>query len=192
MEKSFYSIYKTFFKIGLLLLGGGYVILPLLQSEIVDKKHWINSDELCDFYALSQSISGVIAVNTALFVGYKLNKNKGAVAALMGVVTPAFLIILIIAKMFQQITSINFLQEMFVGINIAVIMLLYLSVKEMWAKSVVDLFTVCMFFGALILSVFFNISPALIVVFSIICGILYKIRDDKMKRKKFVGEDRKC
>ena len=73
MEKSFYTIFKTFFKVGTLLLGGGYVILPLLQSELVDKKHWLNEDELFEYYALSQSVPGIIAANTSIFTGYKLN-----------------------------------------------------------------------------------------------------------------------
>ena len=71
MEKTLYQIFKTFFKVGTLLLGGGYVILPLLQSELVDKKQWIDDDELCEYYALGQSVPGIIAANTAIFVGYK-------------------------------------------------------------------------------------------------------------------------
>ena len=77
MEKTLYQIFKTFFKVGTLLLGGGYVILPLLQAELVDKKKWITDDELCEFYALGQSIPGIIAANISLFVGYKLRRTMG-------------------------------------------------------------------------------------------------------------------
>ena len=89
MEKTLYQIFKTFFKVGTLLLGGGYVILPLLQSELVEKKNWINDDELCEYYALSQSIPGLIAANLSIFVGYKLRKTAGAIAAITGIILPA-------------------------------------------------------------------------------------------------------
>src|SRR5699024_7914532 len=91
MEKTFWNIYKTFFKVGTLLLGGGYVILPLLQSELDDKKGWSNHDELCEYYALGQSLPGIIAANMSMFVGYKLLGQKGAVAAVTGIITPAFI-----------------------------------------------------------------------------------------------------
>ncbi len=94
MEKTLYQIFKTFFKVGTLLLGGGYVILPLLQSELVDKKNWINDDELCEYYALSQTVPGIIAANISIFAGYKLRGTAGAIAALMGIVTPAFVAII--------------------------------------------------------------------------------------------------
>ena len=87
MEKTFWNIYKTFFKVGTLLLGGGYVILPLLQSELVDKKGWSNQDELCEYYALGQSLPGIIAANMSMFVGYKLLGQKGAFAAAAGIIS---------------------------------------------------------------------------------------------------------
>lgn len=92
MEKTFWNIYKTFFKVGTLLLGGGYVILPLLQSELIEKRNWIDNEELCEFYALSQSIPGLIAANVSIFVGYKLKRTYGALAAISGMVTPAFFV----------------------------------------------------------------------------------------------------
>ena len=82
MDKSFFSIFKTFFKVGTLLLGGGYEILPLLTSELTDKKGWLTSDELCEYYAISTSLPGVIAINTAIFTGRKLAGFKGEIAAI--------------------------------------------------------------------------------------------------------------
>ena len=74
MDKSCWNIYKIFFKIGTLLLGGGYVILPLLQSELIEKRDWITDDELCEYYALSQSLPGLIAANVSIFTGFKLGR----------------------------------------------------------------------------------------------------------------------
>ena len=102
MEKTFWNIYKTFFKVGTLLLGGGYVILPLLQCELVEKRAWIDSNELCEYYALGQSVPGIIAANMSIFVGYKLSGQKGAFAAATGIVTPAFIAIILIAKIMEE------------------------------------------------------------------------------------------
>ena len=103
MEKNLYNIYKTFFKIGMLLLGGGYVILPLLQSELVEKRSWITGDEVAEYYALSQSIPGLIAANISIFTGYKLQGISGALAAIGGVITPAFLAIVVLARVLEEI-----------------------------------------------------------------------------------------
>lgn len=174
MDKSFYAIFKTFFKVGTLLLGGGYVILPLLQAELVDKKGWIDSDGLCEYYALGQSVPGIIAANMSIFVGYKLRGQVGALAAVLGIVTPAFLAIILVATMLEEIVHLSFIQSIFWGVGIGVILLVYLATKEMWNKSIVDKFTCIVFFAAFILSTCFHVSPAFIIVLSILAGILYK------------------
>ena len=171
MEKTFYNIFKTFFKVGTLLLGGGYVILPLLQSELVEKREWINEDELCEYYALGQSVPGVIAANTAVFVGYKLNKITGAIAALSGMTLPAFASILIMAKIMDEIVHLQFIKSIFWGVGIGVLVLIYLAVKEMWKKSIVDRLSCWIFFIAFILSAGFKAPPAAVIILSIFMGI---------------------
>lgn len=172
MEKSFWNIYKTFFKVGTLLLGGGYVILPLLQCEIVEKKKWISDEELCEYYALGQSIPGIIAANVALFTGFRLLKERGAFAALFGVITPAFLAIVLIAKILEELVKLPFVESIFWGVGIGVILLLSLSVKEMWAKSIVDKFTAAIFILIFVLSGFFKVSPIILIIGSVLCGII--------------------
>ena len=167
-------------------MGGGYVILPLLQSELVEKKKWINSDELCEYYALAQSIPGIIAANTSIFVGYKLKKQLGAIAAILGIITPAFLSIIVLASLLREIVQYNFIQSIFWGVGIGVIILLFLAVKEMWAKSITDRFTCVVFLAAFILSANFKISPAIIIVLAIISGIIYK---EKYEKNILRGED---
>lgn len=174
MDKSFYTIFKTFFKVGTMLLGGGYVILPLLQNELVDKKGWINSDELCEYYALGQSVPGIIAANLSIFVGYKLKGQIGALAAVLGIVLPAFLAIILLATMLEQIVHFKFIQSIFWGVGIGVILLLYLATKEMWGRSVVDKFTCVIFLTAFIMSACFHISPAYIIILAIFAGIIYR------------------
>ena len=171
MEKTFYNIFKTFFKVGTLLLGGGYVILPLLQSELVDKRDWVDNEELCEYYALGQSVPGVIAVNMSAFVGYKLLGFWGSVEAMFGIVLPSFLAIVIIARMLDEIVGLKFIQSIFWGVGIGVLMLIFLAVKEMWMKSIVDKYTSWVFFFVFILSACCKVSPGILIVAAIFLGI---------------------
>ena len=188
MEKSFYSIFKTFFKVGTLLLGGGYVILPLLTSELVDKKHWITSDELCEFYALGASLPGIIAVNTAIFTGRKLLGRKGAIAATIGVVMPAFLAIVLLASILSEIVNKPTVQHIFWGVGIGVIVLLFLAVKEMWKKCVVDKFSVVVYAICLILAFLRLIPLSLIVILALISAIVFQRFEHKKNAQKIAQQ----
>ena len=178
MQKSIWNIFKTFFKIGTLLLGGGYVILPLLQSEIAEKKGWVTADDIIEYYALSQSLPGIIAANISIFVGHKLMGIRGAVAALTGVIMPAFLAIVLIANILAELVGKHSVQSIFAGVAVGVVVLILLNIKEMWTRSVVDKFTAFIFIIVLILA-YFKISPALIITGSIMLGVLYRILNPK-------------
>lgn len=191
MEKSFWSIFKTFFKVGTLLLGGGYVILPLLTSELVEKKHWITSDELCEFYALGASLPGIIAANTAIFTGRKLLGRKGAISATIGVVLPSFLAIVLLASILSEIVDKPSVQHIFWGVGIGVITLLFLAVKEMWTKCVVDKFSICVYSVCLILTFTRVIPLSLIVILALVSGIIFQRIEDKKNLKNNKG-DEKC
>ena len=184
MNKSCYGIFKTFFKVGMLLLGGGYVILPLLTHELVDKKQWITSDELCEYYALSSSLPGVIAVNTAVFTGNKLLGFRGALSAIKGMVLPAFLTILLLASILSTVVGYPIVQHIFWGVGIAVIALIFMAIKEMWTKAIVDKFSVAIYIGSLILALTGKISLAIIIIGAVIFGIIYQVWEDKQKGRK--------
>ena len=180
MNKSFFEIYKTFFKIGTLLLGGGYVILPLLQSELAEKKQWITHNELCEYYALSSSLPGVIAINISAFTGNKLAGIKGALAAIFGTITPAFLAIILLASILNEIVHLKTVQNIFWGVGIGIITLLFLAVKEMWNKCIIDKSTTIIYIICLIIALSGKISPAWIIVFSILISIIYtKIKEER-------------
>ena len=172
MEKSIYTIFKTFFKVGTLLLGGGYVILPLLTSELVEKKKWITSDELCEYYAIGASLPGIIAANTAIFTGRKLLGTAGAIAAIVGMILPAFLAIVLLASILAELIAKPSVQHIFWGVGIGVIVLLFLAVKEMWSKSVVDKFSIAIYIGSLILALYGKVSLSLIIIGAVIAGII--------------------
>ena len=174
MQKSLWNIFKTFFKIGTLLLGGGYVILPLLQSEVANKKGWTTTDELVEFYAISQSLPGIIAANISIFVGYKLMKIPGAIAALAGVIAPAFLAIVLIANILTELVGLKSVNNIFAGVAVGVVVLVILTIKEMWEKSVVDNFSKILFLAALILACL-KVSPVVIIIGSVIAGIVYRL-----------------
>ena len=157
-----------------MLLGGGYVILPLLQSEIADKKGWATTEDLCEYYAISQSLPGVIAANVSIFVGYNLLKSRGAVSALAGLIMPAFLAIILISNMLARIVNYPITQSIFAGVGVGVVVLVILTVKEMWGKSIVDEFTLFVFAYALI-GALAHLSPVLVVLSSVFMGIIYRM-----------------
>lgn len=190
MEKNCYTIFKTFFKVGTLLLGGGYVILPLLTSELVEKKQWITTDELCEFYAIGASLPGIIAANTAIFTGRKLLRTKGAVAATVGMVLPAFLAIVLLATILSEIINFPTTQHIFWGVGIGVIVLLFLAVKEMWKKSVNDKFTLTVYIVCTIIALTRKVPLALIIIGALICGIVWQKIEDKQKLKTENAEEK--
>lgn len=162
-------------------MGGGYVILPLLSAELVDKKHWITSEELTEFYALSSSLPGVIAINTSIFTGRKLAGSKGAIAAILGIVLPSFLAIVILATALNKIIHFKCIQDLFWGVGIGVITLLFLAVKEMWNKCITDKFSTIIYLGCLFTALVSKISPAWIVITALILGIIYQKYEDKQE-----------
>ena len=177
------DIYKRFFKIGTLLLGGGYVILPLLQAEIGAHYQEITDDDICEYYAISQSLPGLIAINTAVFVGYKLARTKGAIAAISGIVTPAFLAIILLANLLAQIVDIPIIQSIFASIGIGVLALLFQAIREMWPKSIIDKTSLIIFFAAFSALLIFKIPAIQIVIGGIILGIILGY-PKTLKRKK--------
>ena len=173
------NIFKAFFEIGLILLGGGYVIVPVMEEILIKKRGWITSDELVDFYCVSQCLPGIIAINTSILVGNKLMKLKGAIIALLGLALSPVVSIIIIAKFINYIIKIPFIESIFWGVNIAVIILIYLALKEMWQKSMNDIFCYIWFLIILVLSIL-KVNPATLIILSIVLGfVIQKIKDSK-------------
>lgn len=172
-KPSLTEIYKIYFLIGIQLLGGGYVILPLLQKYLVEERKWLTEEELIDYFAVSQCIPGIIAGNIAMFSGYKARKSLGALTAILGLITPAFFTILILANILINITDNKIVQNAFWGIRISVIVLILITVREMWNKSVNSKFTYSLFFIILILLLILPVSPTIIIIISALTALLY-------------------
>lgn len=118
------TMFGSFFKIGLFTFGGGYAMVPIIQREVIDRRGWINRDEFVELLTLAQSAPGPIALNTSVFVGYKMRGYAGALAALLGVVVPAFTVILIVAIYFAQFRENVYVNAAFKGMRPAVVALI--------------------------------------------------------------------
>lgn len=171
-----FSLFSTFFRIGGLTFGGGYAMLPMLEKEVVDEKKWATSEELLDYYAVGQATPGIIAVNTATFVGYKVKGILGALFATAGVVFPSLVIIIIIATCLQNFAKYEIVQHAFSGIRVAVAVLIIDAIVKLWKNSVIDKIGILIFIVTFILGAFFNISPIYIVIASAILGFILKFR----------------
>lgn len=174
-----YSIFKRFFKIGTLLLGGGYVILPLLKAEIAEKFEEITDDDIYEYFALAQCMPGVIAVNIAGLTGYKLSGLKGAICAVTALILPAFWAIILLANIILNIAHLPAVESIFTGVGIGVLALIFQAINEMREKSVTDKFSLIVFLCSFIALMGFKISPVYVVILGIIAGIfigLYKVK----------------
>lgn len=134
--KELFDLFWTFCKIGALTFGGGYAMLPLIQREIVENKKWSTEKEILDYYAVGQCTPGVIAVNTATFIGYKLRGIIGGIVATLGVIFPSIVIILIIATFLQNFADLAIVQSAFAGIRVAVVALIITTVVKLIKSSI--------------------------------------------------------
>ena len=170
------DLFCAFFRIGLFTFGGGYAMLPLLQREIVEKKKWATEEEMLDYFAVGQCTPGVIAVNTATFVGFKEKKLSGAIFATLGIVSPSLVIITVIAALLSNFAHIAAVQNAFAGIRVAVCVLILNSIVKLWKKSVVDKLTFAVFLAVFIGSVLLShVSPVMFIVAAAVLGIVVRV-----------------
>lgn len=178
--KEILQYYIVFFKIGLLTIGGGYAMLPMIEKkEIVEKHKWSTDEEVMNSYALAQSIPGVIAVNTATLLGIRLKGFWGAVAASLGVISPSLIIITIIAIFFNKFREVSEVANAFRGIRIAVLALLILSVYKMIKKIVHDIWGILLAILSFICVMIVGISPVWVIIGATVLSITIYYRKEK-------------
>ena len=173
--KELIELFLAFARIGGLTFGGGYAMLPMLQREAVEKKGWVTEEELMDYYAVGQCIPGVIAVNTAVFIGTKAKGLAGAIAASLGVISPSLVIIVAIAAFIQSFSELEIVQNAFAGIRVGVCVLILSAVLKLFKKAIIDKFTFGLFATVFALSVFTDISPIAFVILSAAAGIIVHV-----------------
>lgn len=171
---SLLKLFLIFVKIGAILLGGGYVILPIVTSEFVDKRNLISHDDLIDYFALSQSLPGIIAANISMFIGYKLRGKTGAVVAMFGVIAVPIACIVLLASILSSLTDNSIVNGALWGVGISVIALIMLTVREMWQKSERNGFFYAIFVSALLALLIFKLSPIETIILFTIIGVIYK------------------
>lgn len=174
--KLLFSLFLAFAKVGVMTFGGGYAMLPILQREIVQNKGWASETELTDYFAIGQCTPGIIAVNTATFVGLKQSGFWGAIFATCGIVFPSLIIITALAGVISTVSHLPVVINAFAGINVCVGVLILNSVKKLFKKSAVDLFSGGIFLIVVGFSLFSDLSPVIFVILSGIFGILYTER----------------
>ena len=169
------DLFLTFARIGGLTFGGGYAMLPILQREVVEKRHWATEEELMDYYAIGQCTPGIIAVNTATFVGQGLAGSIGGIVATLGVVFPSLIIITVIAAFIQNFAHLAIVQNAFAGI------LIFNAVVKLWKKAVVDNPTLVICLLVILGSALTEFSPIVFVILAAAAGIILKNKEAASK-----------
>lgn len=167
------ELFIAFAKVGVMTFGGGYAMIPILERELVDKKGWTTGEELMDYYAVGQCTPGIIALNTASFIGVKKGGVAGAVAASLGMLFPSVVIICAIAGLLTNFSSLPVVKSAFAGIRVCVCVLIFNAVVKLWKKAVVDKATLVLCLAVFLISVFFDVSPVLFVLLCAFAGIIF-------------------
>ena len=170
--KELLNIYTIFFRMGAFTFGGGYAMLPIIQEEIVNKRSWATNAEIIDYYAIGQCTPGIIAINTATFIGYKRRGIIGAIVATLGMVSPSLIILTIISSFLKGFEDYVLVQHAFNGIQVVVVALITVAVINMFKQSVKDKCGKIIFLAAFIIIGFLKLSPIIVIVSSALIGVL--------------------
>lgn len=168
----------SFAKVGTFVVGGGYSMVPFMQNEIVEYRKWITDDEMLDCMAIGQSLPGVITINTTTLIGYRVAGVAGAICSTIGIVFPAFLIIVIFAAVFKTLQNMEVVQNAMSGIRAAVIGMILFSVQKMLKVSVKEKIQISIFILVFILLLFTKVSPLILIILSGFAGYIYKKKFD--------------
>ena len=180
--KIVWQLFITFFKIGAFTLGGGYAMLSMVEKAVVDQKKWIASDEFWDLIAIVQSLPGVFAVNTALYVGHKIAGRKGAAAAMLGAIIPSIVIILLLATIFKEYRDLPVVERIFKGIRPCVVALILAPSLRMIKSAKINWKTVIIPMATVALIWWLKVSPAWVILAAIAGSAIYAIvMERKMK-----------
>ena len=171
--KLLWELYRTFFVIGAMTFGGGYAMLPMLEREIVGKHKWSTQEEILDYFAIGQCTPGIIAVNTATFVGYKQKGAAGGIFATLGVISPSLVIIVAIAMVLENFMHIAAVQHAFAGIRVAVCALIVASVVKLFKSNVKKHWHIALAACAFMVVALLNLSPVWVVVACVVLSLIF-------------------
>lgn len=173
--KKVFELFFSFFKIGAFTIGGGYAMLSMVEKAVVDQKKWIPNDEFWDMIAVIQSLPGVFAVNTALYVGHRVAGKKGAFAAMLGAIIPSITIILLLATVFQEFRDNPVVERIFKGIRPCVVALILAPSLRMIKSAKVNWKTAVIPIAAVFLIWWCKVSPAYVILAAIAGSVIYAV-----------------
>ena len=178
------ELFFAFFRTGIFTFGGGLAMMPMLQKELIEKKHWLTEEDLIDYYAIGQSTPGIIAVNVATFVGYRQAGILGAIVATLGIISPSIIIITILAGTINSISEYPRVQAALKGINVAVAALLTTVIIKFAKKTIKNVWNVLYMLVAFVCIFFFKVPSFIIIIVAITLGCLNVVRLNKKEEKK--------
>ncbi|MCD8302532.1 MAG: chromate transporter [Prevotellaceae bacterium] len=160
----YFDLISTFFRIGLFTIGGGYAMIPLIQQKVVEEKRWVSEAELMDLMAVAQSCPGIFAINISIFIGYKTRGVRGAILCALGTALPSFIIILLIALLFQHFREYTVVERMFRGIRPAVVALIAAPVFKMAKTAKVNRYTIWIPIASALLIWLLGFNPVYVII----------------------------
>lgn len=170
-EKVF-QLFWSFFKIGPVTFGGGYAMIPLIEKEVVQKKHWVKSEDLTDVFAIAGTIPGAIAVNAATFIGHRIAGIRGAVAATIGTLLPTFMIVLVLCGVLSTFQNNPYVESAFFGIRAATVALIVYAGIKIARTSLLDKATFTLAVTMIVAMLMFHWHPIIVIFLGAFLGIL--------------------
>ena len=177
--KVLWDLFRAFFTIGAMTFGGGYAMLPMLEREIVNKHKWATQEELLNYFAIGQCTPGIIAVNTATFVGYKVKGVIGGIAGTLGVIAPSIVIITVIAMVLENFMDIAWVQNAFAGIRVAVCALITASVVKLFKSNVKKYWHIALAVAGFVVVALLKLSPVYVVVACAVLSFIFGKKEAK-------------
>ncbi|MBQ6248961.1 MAG: chromate transporter [Oscillospiraceae bacterium] len=170
--RELWNLFITFAKVGVMTFGGGMAMLPILQREVVQNRGWATDEELTDYFAIGQCTPGIIAVNTATFIGQKQRGVLGGIVATLGMVFPSLVIITALAGLITNFAHVAWVQHAFAGIRVVVCVLIFNAVLKLWKSAVHDVWGALLFAAVLAATLLTDLSPVVYVLLSAVAGIV--------------------
>lgn len=189
--RTLFELYYEFAKIGTFTIGGGLAMMPMMERELIAKKHWITEEDLLDYYAIGQSTPGIVAVNVATFVGFRQAGIIGGIVATLGMVTPSLVIIMILAGLINSISDYPYVQKALAGINVAVAALLTSVVVKFAKKTIKKILHAVYMLSAFALVFFLKVPSVWIIIAALTAGVVISLIQVKKAAKNEVSEDAK-
>lgn len=178
--RSYWNLFWTFVKVSAFTIGGGMAMVAVVRDILVVKRKWMSEDEFMDILAISQTLPGLMAVNTAIFVGYRLMGTRGSIVATLGSILPPFIIILAIAMVFTGYKDNPAIEAIFKGIRPAVVALIAVPTIQMAIRQKLNWFTGAMALVTMALIAFLKVSPIyIILVVGVIAAVVAKYKEGR-------------